>query len=108
MPLLISMLVMVMKWFGGAALVENTIENYLASAPWMPAWGKKLIVPAVTFVGAVTASIYGGMDPMAALATAAGFSGTVALLHNHPATTSADTSIPASAIPPASVVNPGK
>ncbi len=76
--------------FGGASVLENTLENYLMNQPWMPTWAKGLVVPVISTIGGVIASVYGGLPLDQAIAGALTLGGAATALHNHPDFTSAE------------------
>src|SRR6478672_5721651 len=74
--------------FGGAATLENVLENYLMDH--LPSWAKGLIVPVVSLAFAVVAGLYHGMSWDQALGAALGLAGLTTAIHNNPSLTTGE------------------
>lgn len=98
MDALVKLALWAVGLFGGLKAVEKALEDFVMNQPWMPAAAKKYVVPVIGLLFSVGASIYGGMAPGEAILAGLGLAGGVALVHDHPALTSADWALPA---PPA-------
>lgn len=105
MDQLVHVAIWVVGLFGGAKMVESTLENFLMNQPWMPQAAKKYVVPIGTLIGGVVAAIYGGMAPADAFMAAITVGGGVAAIHDHPAFTASE--LPGNPDGPAApIVNP--
>lgn len=80
-----------LTFFGGAAALETSLENFVM--PKVPAAYRWLMVPAITFGAAIITSLLGGADIHTALQVALAGWGATAAIHNHPGLTSADWAI---------------
>lgn len=93
--LLLKVAVWSLSLFGGAAVLENTLENYLMEH--LPPKLRGLVVPVVSLAFAIVANLYGGMAWPDALAGAFALAGATTTIHNHPDLTSALPQPPATA-----------
>jgi hypothetical protein len=88
LPLLLKFAVWGLGLFGGAASLENLLENYLMDH--LPTWAKGLVVPVVALTFGVVANVYNGMPLSQALAAALTLGGLTTAIHNHPDLTSGE------------------
>lgn len=80
LPIITKAIVFLLGIFGGAQALETMLENYIMDHA--PAWLKPLIVPFITFLGAVVASVYGGVPLTTALAAGLAGWGFTVKAHN--------------------------
>lgn len=74
--------------FGGATMLENTLENYIMEH--CPQWAKGLVVPVISLVFAIVANMQGGLSWQEALTAALTIAASTTLIHNHPDLTTRD------------------
>lgn len=87
-PLFIKILFGAMALFGGAAALENSLENYVMSR--VPAWAKGAVVPVISTLFAFGIALQGGASFGQAVAAGLALWGVTVKIHNDPVLTSAD------------------